>query len=113
MDYDKDFEDFWQAYRPDEIRYPHRKPATYRLWCSRILPARQAMLDYIKTQGAPKWKNPYFFVQDFPEPAPTDWNGKKADEPTEIACCNGQWGMYTLTDIRLYNLQTKDKIDTV
>jgi hypothetical protein len=30
------------------------------------------MMQYVKDQGAPKWKNPYFFVQDFPEPEPKD-----------------------------------------
>ena len=38
---------------------------------------------------------------------PTDWNGKVAPEETDIACWNGHWGMYTLTDIRTFNLQTK------
>ena len=40
---------------------------------------------------------------------PTDWNGKRAPEETEIACWNGHWGMYTVTDIELYKLETKKK----
>ena len=40
---------------------------------------------------------------------PTDWNGRQAPEPTDIACYNGHWGMYTLTDIQKFNLQTKHK----
>lgn len=57
------------------------------------------------------WRdNPLFFVQDYPEPEPTNWNGVRQDppEPVEIACYNGQWGMYTLSDIELFNLQTKE-----
>ena len=58
------------------------------------------------------WRdNPLFFVQDYPEPEPTDWNGVRQDppEPVEIACYNGHWGMYTLSDIELFNLQTKEQ----
>lgn len=106
-DTDKDFLDFWEAYRPDELRFPNRKQATYREWCKRLPATQHAMLNYVKEKGAPKWKNPYFFVQDFPETSPTDWNGKRAPEETEIACWNGHWGMYTLTDIRTFKLQTK------
>ena len=41
--------------------------------------------------------------------APIDWNGKRAPEPTEIACYNGHWGMYTVTDIMRYGLQQKKR----
>ena len=109
MDNDKDFDDFWRAYRPDEIRFPNRKQATYREWCKRVPATRQAMLTYVKDKGAPHWKNPFFFVQDFPETPPTDYNGSRTTppEPVQIACYNGHWGMYTLTDIRTFNLKTK------
>ena len=40
---------------------------------------------------------------------PTNWNGRRAPEQTEIACYNGQWGMYTLSDIKKFNLQTKSQ----
>ena len=40
---------------------------------------------------------------------PTDWNGKTAPEQTEIACWNGHWGMYTVTDIKRYGLQQKKR----
>ena len=42
---------------------------------------------------------------------PTNWNGRVAPERTEIACYNGQWGMYTVTDIKKFNLQTKKPIE--
>ena len=40
---------------------------------------------------------------------PTNYNGSRLEppEPTEIACYNGQWGMYTRSDIRTFGLQTK------
>ena len=40
---------------------------------------------------------------------PTDWNGRQAPAPVEIACYNGHWGMYTQQDIDLFHLKTKDK----
>ena len=39
---------------------------------------------------------------------PTDWNGRTAPAPTEIACYNGHWGMYTLEDIERFNLKRKE-----
>ena len=65
---ENDFNDFWTSYEPDEIRFPNRRAATYLVWQRRSAAARKAMLDYVKDRGAPKWKNPYFFVIDFPEP---------------------------------------------
>ena len=63
-----EFNEFWNTYEPDEIRFPHRRAATFLAWQRRSQNARKAMLDYVKDKGVPKWKNPYFFVIDFPEP---------------------------------------------
>ena len=38
---DTDFNNFWRAYAPDETRFPHRRAATYRLWCQRSEMARR------------------------------------------------------------------------
>ena len=65
---DIDFNEFWEAYKPDIIRFPNRKAATFLEWRKRSSAAQKAMLDYVKTKGAPPWKNPFFFVVDFPEP---------------------------------------------
>ena len=72
---DKDFNEFWDAYQPDEIRFPRRRAATFRAWNERTHAARKAILAKVKAEGAPKWKNPYFYVQDFSEPEPHNWNG--------------------------------------
>ena len=64
----EEFNAFWTAYQPDEIRFPNRRAATFVAWGKRSPAARKAMMDYVKDKGAPKWKNPYFFVIDFPEP---------------------------------------------
>ena len=65
MDKDKDFDDFWRAYQPDEIRYPNRKLATYDLWRKKSKAEQSAMLKYVQKNGSPEWKNPFFFVLDF------------------------------------------------
>ena len=75
---DKDFNEFWDAYQPDENRFPRRRAATFRAWNERTPAARKAMLAKVKAEGAPKWKNPYFYVADFPEPEPTNYNGRES-----------------------------------
>ena len=104
---DNDFNDFWSAYRPDEIRFPHRKAATYNEWLKRSPAARRAMIDQLKTEGAPKWKNPFFFVQDFPEPEPTNYNGQRTmpkDTPLVTAKYNGRYGIYTAAEAQLFGM---------
>lgn len=76
MDNDKDFQEFWKQYKPDEIRFPNRKRATYRLWCDRLPATRKAMLAYVIENDVPKWKNPYFFVQEFSDPQPEFLSGQ-------------------------------------
>lgn len=110
MDTDKDFQDFWQAYKPDEMRFPNRRTATLGQWRTRSRAAQQAMLQYVKERGAPKWKNPYFFVQDFPEPEPKNYNGSREFEAMVAtgklvtARYNGEAGVYTEEDARRHNM---------
>ena len=110
---DKDFNEFWDAYQPDEIRFPRRRAATFRAWNERTPAARKAMLTKVKTEGAPKWKNPYFYVLDFPEPEPHNWNGDPRIEAkmrtgTLVAAkYKGHWGMYSQDDVRDFGMETK------
>ena len=80
MDNDKDFQKFWDLYKPDEFRFPNRKNATHRLWHDRIPAAQKAMLDYVTKNSVPKWKNPYFFVQEFPDPQPEFLSGQQQEK---------------------------------
>ena len=80
MDNDKDYQDFWTRYKPDEVRFPNRKRATYRLWRTRIPATRKAMLAYVTENSAPKWKNPYFFVQEFADPDPEFLSGTQQEQ---------------------------------
>ena len=101
---DKDFEEFWKAYQPDEIRYPNRKNATYGLWQHRIPAARQAMLDYAKTHPIPKWKNPYFFVQEFPNPEPTFLRGDEKGDLVQVKY-DGLYKICTRETAQQFNLE--------
>ena len=104
MDNDKDFKTFWEKYKPDEIRFPNRKNATYRLWRDRIPAAKKAMLDYVTENRVPKWKNPYFFVQEFPDPEPEFLKGDEAQDVVQVRY-NGGFRLCTRETQRLYNLE--------
>ena len=80
MDNDKEYQEFWKNYKPDEIRFPNRKRATYRLWRDRIPATQKAMLAYVTENNVPKWKNPYFFVQEFPDSEPEFLSGKQQEQ---------------------------------
>ena len=53
-----------------------------------------------------------WFISDFPEPQPHDYNGTPeldyVRDHAKIACYRGHWGFYTLEDIELFEMQTKD-----
>ena len=106
---DIDFNEFWQAYQPDEMRFPHRRAATFTVWNKRSLPARKAMLAYVKDKGVPKWKNPFFFVIDFPEPEPTFLRGDEGGDIVQVRY-NGLFKLCHRSTAKLFNLEiTKDK----
>jgi hypothetical protein len=77
--------------------------------------ARKAIVEAAQ-EGAPGHPgdnpNPYFFIQDFPEPTPTNLNGTIQGEQllnarqAKTAFYNGKWGLYSLEDIQLFNLKT-------
>ena len=78
------FNSFWDNYHVDETKFPHRRAATFREWNKRSPVTRQAMLDKILKEGGPLNKNPYFFVQDFPEPQPTFLRGDEPDAEVQV-----------------------------
>ena len=82
MDYEiiEQFNHFWRNYRVDEVRFPHRRAATLRLWVDKHPAAREAMLEEVKKNGGPKGKNPYFYVQDYPNPQPQWLTGREQDK---------------------------------
>ena len=58
------------------------------------------MFTEVEANGGPKGKNPYFYVQEFAEPEPTNYNGRrlKTGVTYVIAKYKGSYGTYTLAD---------------
>ena len=113
MDMTISFEEFWKAAKPS-LEFANRKFATRREWDKRSLVAQKAMYNDVATQnGLPSSRNPYFYVQDFREPEPYNWNGDRRIGPMMragrlvSACYNGRWGMYSIEDVQDFGLQTR------
>ena len=101
---DTDFNTFWKAYAPDETRFPHRRGATFHLWCQRSEMAQQAMLAQVTAQPPPKSKNPYFFVLDFPEPEPKFLRGDEKGDLVQVRY-NGLYKICTRETAQQFHLQ--------
>ena len=107
------FQTFWDLFNPD-TEYSNRFLATNIEW-NKCSAAKQIAIIQ-KLQSAPGHPgdnpNPYFFIQDFPEPTPTNLNGTIQGEQllnankAKTAFYNGKWGLYSLDDIQLFNLKT-------
>ena len=102
---DMDFNDFWEAYHPNEIRFPRRRAATFRAWNERTVAARKAMLAKVKDEGAPEWKNPYFYVVDFPEPQPEFLRGDEPDMDIVQVRYNGRFCLCSRDTMELFGLE--------
>ena len=112
------FEDLWQLLY-DNGSSNYYKYDCNRLWDELTPEQQQRLYDNIAKkieQGKFVDYNPKYAIHDNlprrqPQSigVPTNWNGRRAPEQTEIACYNGQWGMYTLSDIKKFNLQTKSQ----
>ena len=78
----------------------------------RSVAARRAMAEFLANNAAPK-DNPYFWVMRFPEPQPTNYNGRSfpAGAQMVIAIYNGTGGVYTKADAELYNMTIKKEIE--
>ena len=104
MDEDEDYQEFWKNYKPDEIRFPNRKIATYRLWRTRIPATQKAMLAYVTENSVPRWKNPYFFVQEFLDPEPEFLNGDEGGDLVQVLY-NGKYKICTRQTMEEFNLR--------
>ena len=112
------FEDFWRLLY-NHGSSPRFKYVTNQIWDELTSEQRQRLYDKIKSkieQGKFVDYNPTYAIHDnlpckraASIGVPTDWNGRQAPAPVEIACYNGHWGMYTQQDIDLFHLKTKDK----
>ena len=103
--------EFWGYFQNSE-QAQGRKSATFLLWVKRTRVARQAMSTFLSEHGAPK-DNPYFWVKRFPEPQPTNYNGRSFPKGAQmvIAIYNGKGGIYTKADAELYGMTIKKELE--
>ena len=108
-----DFETYWNKMQPD-ARYNNRMAAAEQEW--KACPDKhEAILSWLDRHGPYPQRNPYFFIHDFTvrqkadTPDPQNWNGKALRKDTQYVSAryNGAWGLYTLEDVRLFNLETR------
>ena len=67
MDYSiiEEFNCFWFLFGVDEGKFPKRRACTLKLWMDMPKERRDAIIEYLRKNGAQPDKNPYFFIQDF------------------------------------------------
>ena len=103
---EEDFNAFWMFFDP-KPEFANRKKATWEVWKTRTPVARKSILEAAQ-EGAPGHPgdnpNPYFFVQDFPEPKPYWLRG---DEPGDIVQVryNGTYKLCTRATMELFGLE--------
>ena len=96
------FNDLWSVMHVDERLWPRRYAATFTLWSTRSRAAQEAMLD--KAEGGIGRKNPYFFVQDFPEPQPLWLRGDEGGDIVQVRY-NDAYKLCTRATMELYGLE--------
>ena len=101
-------EEFWKHFLNTDMAQD-RKGVTFWKWLARTNAARKAMATWLNEHGAPSKINPYYWVQDFPEPEPTNYNGARTlpNEPLVRAIYNGIGGIYTRAEAESFNMQIK------
>ena len=111
MDFEiiEQFNCFWTLFGVNEKKYPNRRACTLKLWTDMPAARREAIIEDLRQNGAPKDKNPFFFIQEFgmkAEEKPTNYQGRKLPAvPVFSAKWQGKWGMYTIEDIKKFNME--------
>ena len=96
------FNDLWSKMCVDEHRWPHRYASTFGMWRTRSTAAQQAMEE--KAEGGIGGKNPYFYVQDFPEPQPEFLRGDEGGDLVQVKY-NGRFKICTRATMELFGLE--------
>ena len=97
------FEKFFKKFAPE---FKNRYAVTKYNWENRSEMAQQAMYDEVK--DAPDGsvsKNPFFFVQDFPDPQPEWKTGGETGEDLVQVLYNDQYKICTRATMELFGLQ--------
>ena len=104
---DCQFEKFWKYFDPAP-EFMNRRAATQLIFESRSDAARKALIEAAQEGGGHHpgdQQNPYFYVQDFPEPQPQWKTGGEKDEDLVQVLYNGAYKICTRADMELFGLQ--------
>ena len=100
------------------FEFERRETACLNEWYTRSKAKRKAVIEMLRLRAAgvntDHWKpNPLFLLRDFPEPQPTNYNGRSFPTGAQmvIAIYNGTGGVYTKADAELYNMTIKKEIE--
>ena len=100
------FEKFWNRFSPAP-EYNNRRAATQMLFEARSSAAQQAIVEAAQ-EGAPghpgDQQNPYFFVQDFPEPQPLWLRGDEGGDIVQVRY-NGAFKLCSRATMELFGLE--------
>ena len=103
---EEDFNAFWIFFNP-RPEFANRKKATWEIWKTKTPVARKAILEAAQ-EGAPGHPgdnpNPYFFVQDFPEPQPVFLRGDESGDIVQVRY-NGAYKLCTRATMELFGLE--------
>ena len=103
----------------DYSELQRRESACMNEWQEMSEAKRKAVIEMLRLRevgvDADHWKpNPLFLLRDFPEPQPTNYNGRSFPTGAQmvIAIYNGTGGVYTKADAELYNMEIKKEIES-
>ena len=100
------FEKFWKFFNPAP-EFHNRRAATQMVFEARSEAAQRAMVEAAQ-EGAPGHpgdnQNPYFFVQDFPEPQPVFLRGDEGGDIVQVRY-NGTYKLCHRATMELFGLE--------
>ena len=99
------FEKFWFYFKPS-AEYQNRRAATQMLFEARSEVAQKAIVKAAQEGGGHPGdqQNPYFFVQDFPEPQPQWLRGDEGGDIVQVKY-NGAFKLCTRATMELFGLE--------
>ena len=100
------FEKFWKYFAPS-AEYHNRRAATQMIFEARSEAAQKAIVEAAQEGGGGHpgdQQNPYFFVQDFPEPQPVFLRGDEGGDIVQVHY-NGAYKLCSRETMERFNLQ--------
>ena len=98
------FEKFWKFFNPAP-EFHNRRAATQMVFEARSHAAQKAMLFSLSLgEGGGRGINPYFFVQDFPEPQPVFLRGDEGGDIVQVRY-NGTYKLCHRATMELFGLE--------